>query len=174
MIALFTPFLLLGAALPAPAQADLTLIGVDPFEPDKTLGPVDAGRRDDDRAVGALDASLFFDGTLLVYPADAAGLGLAVRPKFRDATIEVIRDGARLMVLWRAAGSGDRPPRDDRWAAVVLEGDRMQVFGLAEFKGVGAGQRGGVILCYGDLCATDADPGTGATRREVHRPGMPR
>lgn len=174
MIALLTPLLML-AGLPAlPDQFDRTASGVDPFEPDRTLGLDDASLRGGDRAAGALDASLLFDGTLLVFPADAAGHGLAVRPNFRDATIRVIQDDARLVVLWRAAGSGDRPPPDDQWAAVVIEGDRMQILGRAALKGVAAGQRGGVIVCFADDDTEGREPAADATLHEVHRPGMPR
>lgn len=172
MIALLTPLMLLAAALPA--QADLTAIGVDPFEPDKSLGPDDLSQNGDDHAAGALDATLLADGTLLVFPADAAGQGLAVRPMFRDATIQVIQDGRRFLVLWRAAAGADRPQADDRLAAVVIEGDRMQVFGLAELRSIGARKHGGAIVCYADDGgANDVDPGTDATDREVHRPGLP-
>lgn len=175
MIALLTPFLMLGAALPAlPEQFDQTAIGVDPFEPDKTLGLDDASQRGGDRAAGALDASLLFDGTLLVFPADAAGHGLAVRPKFRDATIRVIQDDARLVVLWRAAGRGDRPPPDDQWAAVVIEGDRMRILGRAALQGVAAGRRGGAIVCFAGDDTEEHEPAADATLHEVHRPGVPR
>lgn len=171
MFALLIHLSLLGALAPQYAPLDLTAIGVDPFEPDRTLAraadaTLDGGDRilpapkdktlAEDASLGLAAYAVLGDATLAVFPADAGmDRALFFRPAWRGPVAALLQfDGSLVRIEWR-----DATRMDHVVGAAVFDAGRVRLHGDMTVAARGAGAAGDRIVCWAG--------------RIVHPPGLP-